>query len=92
MPFLTTTNPLFRKTSLLKLNDRYKLQICKLMCNTLTGFDVEHNIFTLASSDLSHIQEFQKANFLTERPRTRLGLNCYKYLVHNSSLVFQKLI
>ena len=51
------------------------------MCNTITGFDVEHNRFTLASSDHSHNTRFsKKMNFITERPRTRLGLNCFRYL------------
>ena len=59
----------------------YKLQTCKLMSNTITGFDVEHKRFTLASSIYSHNTKFpQKINFLIERPRTRLGLNCFKYL------------
>ena len=49
VPSLTTTNPLFKKTDVLKLNYVYKLQICKLMLNTITGFDVEHNRFTLVS-------------------------------------------
>ena len=60
---LTTTNPLFRKTGVLKLNDVYKLQICKLMPNTITGFDVEHNRFTLASSVHSHNTIFKKIKF-----------------------------
>ena len=34
-PDLTTTNPLFKKPDELKLNDVYKLQICKLMCSTI---------------------------------------------------------
>ena len=81
VPALTTTNPLFLKTGVLKLNDVYKLQICKLMRNTITGFDVDHNRFTLASSAHSHNTRFsKKMNFITERPRTRLGLNCFKYL------------
>ena len=33
---LTTTNPLLKK--MLKFNDVYKLQICIVMSNTLTGF------------------------------------------------------
>ena len=66
---------------MLKLNDVYKLQICKLMCNTITGFDVDHNRFTFASSAHSHNTRFsKKKNFITERPTTRLCLNCFKYL------------
>ena len=35
----------------------------------------------LASSAHSHNTRFsKKKNFITERPRTRLGLNCFKYL------------
>ena len=60
MPALTTTNILFKKTSVLKLNDVYKLQICKLMHNTITGFDVDHNRFTLASSVHSHNTRFSE--------------------------------
>ena len=49
MPALTLTNQLFMKTGLLKLNGALKLQICKLMKNSMTGFDVEHISFTLYS-------------------------------------------
>ena len=71
----TTTNSLFKKTGVLKLNDVNKLQICKFMCNTITGFDLEHNRFTLASSVHSHNTRFsKKMNFIAKRPRTRLGL------------------
>ena len=58
LPALTTTNPLFEKKCVLKLNDVYKLQVCKLMLNTLIGFDVEHNGFTLASFVHSHNTRF----------------------------------
>ena len=52
------------------------------MRNTITGFAVDRNRFTLASSAYSHNTRFskKKKNFITERPRTRLGLNCFKYL------------
>ena len=70
MPALTTTKPLFEKTGVLKL------QIYKLIHNTITGFDKDHNRFTLASSVHSHsIRFLKKMNFITERPRTRLGIN-----------------
>ena len=49
---------------MLKLNDVYKLQICKLMRNTMTGFDVDHNTFTLASSAHSHNTRFSKKKIL----------------------------
>ena len=63
MPAFTTTKPLFKKTGILKLNDVYKLQICKLMRNTITGFDVNHNRFSLLAL-LTHItQDFQKKEF-----------------------------
>ena len=69
MPALTTTNPLFKKTGVLKLKDEYKLQIPKLMHNTIRGFDVEHNRFTLASSVHLHNTRFsKKINFITKRP------------------------
>ena len=42
VPDLTPTNQLFVKTGLLKLNDVFKLQVSKLMQNSITGFDVEH--------------------------------------------------
>ena len=82
VPALTTTNPLFKKTGVQKLNDVYKLQICKLMRNTITGFNVGHNRFTFASSIHSHSTRFskKKKNFITKRPNTRLGLNCFIYL------------
>ena len=48
------------------------------MCKTLTGFDLENNRFTFSSSVLLQNTGFSKnLNFLTERPRTRLGLNCF---------------
>ena len=48
------------------------------MHNTISGFGVDHNRFTLASSAHSQKQSFQKKkNFITI---TRLGLNCFKYL------------
>ena len=81
VPALTPSNPLFVKTGLLKLNDVFKLQVCKLMQNSMTGFDVEHKSFTLTSSLHSHNTRFsKKLNFITERPRTRLGLNSFRYL------------
>ena len=39
--------PSLKKTGVLKLNYVYKLQICKLMRNTITGFDVDHNTSVL---------------------------------------------
>ena len=57
-PALTLTNPL--KTGLLKLNDVFNLQVCKLMQNSMTGFDVEHKSFTLASSLHSPNTRFSK--------------------------------
>ena len=47
---LTPTNPLFVKTGLLKLNDVFKLQVCKLMQISMTRFDVEHKSFICSSS------------------------------------------
>ena len=47
------------------------------MCNTIIGFDVDHNRFTFASSGHSHnLMFWKKMNFITERPRTRHDLNC----------------
>ena len=46
VPALTQTNPLFVKTGLLKLNDMFKLQVCKLMQISMTGFDVEHKVYS----------------------------------------------
>ena len=73
VPALTTRNPFFQ-TSVLKLNDVYKLQICKLMRNTITGSDVDNNtiyIANLLSIDLhllpllTHITKgFQKKRIL----------------------------
>ena len=51
------------------------------MGNTITGSDVEHNRFTLAISVHSHSRRLKKKkNFITERPRKRLCLGCYKFL------------
>ena len=50
------------------------------MQNSMTGFDVEHKTFTLTSSLHSHNTRFsEKLNFISERPRTRLGLNYFRY-------------
>ena len=81
LPALTPTSPLFVKNGLLKLNYVLKLQVCKLMQNSITGFYVEHKSFTLAISLYSHIKTFsKKLNFIIGRPRTRLGLNSFSYL------------
>ena len=73
--------PWLQQTLCLKNTGELKLQICKLMCNTITGFDVENNGFTLASFVHLNSTSFSiKKNFITERPRTRLGLNCFRYL------------
>ena len=80
VPALSPTNPLFVKTGLLKLNDVLKLQVCKFIQNSITGFDVEHKSFTLTSSLHLHYTRFsKKLNFITERHRTRLGLNFFRY-------------
>ena len=64
---LITTNPLFKKTGVLTLNYVYKLQICKLLSNTITGFNVEHNRFTFSSPGHSHNTRFlKKMNFMTK--------------------------
>ena len=69
------------KFFVLKLNDVFKLQVCKLIHNITTGFDVKYNRFPLASSvHLQNTRFSQKMNFIIERPRTRLGLNCFRYL------------
>ena len=79
VPALTPTKPLFVKIGLLKLNDVFKLQVCKLIQNNMTGFDVEHKSFTLTSSLHSHNTRFsKKINFITKRPR--LGLNSFRFL------------
>ena len=90
VPALTTTNPQFKKSGLLKLKWCVKSLICKLMCNTITGFDVEHNRFTLASSVHLHNTRFskKKKNFITERPRTRLDLNCFRYRIPSFGLEY----
>ena len=81
VPALTPTNPLFIKTGFLKLNEVLKLQICKLMQNTIRGFEVDHNCFTPVSSLHSHNTRFsKKSNFILERPRTLLGLSSFRYL------------
>ena len=51
------------------------------MKNSMTGFNVEHKKFTLASFLHSYNTRFsKKLNFITERPRTRLGLNSCRHL------------
>ena len=50
------------------------------MQNSITGFDVEHKSFTLTGSLHLHNTRFsKKINFITKRPRTRLGLNSFRY-------------
>ena len=84
MPALTLTNQLFMKTGLLKLNGALKLQICKLMKNSMTGLDIGHKSFTLASSLHSHNTRLSKVlNFKTEKTRSRLDLNSFRYLGTN---------
>ena len=68
---------MFVKTNLLNLNDLFKLQISKLEQNKMTRFDVEHKSFTYASS-FTHYKNLKK--IVTERLRTRLGLNSFRYL------------
>ena len=81
VPALTPTNPLFVKTGLLKLIDVFKLQLCILMKNNMPGFHVGHKSFTLACTLHSLNTWFsKKLNFITERLRTRLGLNSFRYL------------
>ena len=78
---LTRTNQLFLKTGLLKLNDVFKLQVCILMQNSMTGFDVKNKSFTFASSLYSkNTSFFRKLSFITERRGTRLGPNSFRYL------------
>ena len=81
VPALTSTNSLFVKTGILKLNEIFNLQVCKLMLNTLRGFEVDHSCFTPISIVHSHNTRHSKNNnFVVERPRTRLGLNSFRYL------------
>ena len=91
MPALTPTNPLFTKTGLLKLKYVFKLQLCKLMQNSMPGFEVEHESFTLSISlHLHNIRFPEKLNFITGRPRIRVGLNSFRYL--GFGLVSQKIL
>ena len=43
---MTPTNPLFLKTGLLKLNEMFDSQVCKLMQCTMTLFNVDHSSCT----------------------------------------------
>ena len=58
------------------------MQVCKLMQNSMTEFEVEHKkTFILASSLHSHNTKFSKKLYLiTERHRTRLCLNSIRFL------------
>ena len=81
VPALTPTNSLFVKTGILKCNEVFKLQVCKLMLNTLRGFEVDHSCFTPVSMVHAHNTRHSKNNnFVVERPRTGLGLNSFRYL------------
>ena len=57
---MTLTNQLFVKTGLLKLNDVFKLQVGKLMQNSMTEFDVEHKSFNLLVLFIHTTQGFLK--------------------------------
>ena len=46
VPDLTPTNSLFIKIGFLKLNEVLDLKICKLIQNTIGGFEIDHNYFT----------------------------------------------
>ena len=72
---------LFVKTGILKLNEIFNLYVCKLMLNTLRGFEVDYSGFTPVSMVHSHNTRHSKNNnFIVERPRTELGLNSIRYL------------
>ena len=78
---LWPTNTLFIKTGFLKLNEVLDLKICKLMQNTIWGFEVDHNCFTPVSTICSHNTKVsKKSNFVLQNPRTLLGCNSFRYL------------
>ena len=75
------TNSLSVKTGILKFNEVFNLQVCKLMLNTLRGFEVDHSCFTPVSMVHAHNTRHSKNNnFVVERPRTGLDLNSFRYL------------
>ena len=81
VPALTITNPLLLKTGLLKLNEMLDLQVCKLMQNNLSGLDVDYSSFTPVYSVQLHDTRFsRKLNYISERPRARLGQTSFRYL------------
>ena len=81
VPALTLTNALFLKTGILKFNEMFNLKVCKLMPNTLEGFEVDHSCFSSINMVHTHNKRYLKNNnFVVERPRTGLGLNSFKYL------------
>ena len=90
MPALTPTNSLFLKTGILKFNEVFNLQVCKLMLNTLREFEVDHSCFTPVSMVYTH--NTKNNNFVIEKPRTGLGLNSFKYYGLICALVFQKFL
>ena len=81
MPALIPTNLLFLKTGIPKFNEVFNLQVCKLLQNTLRGFEVDHSCFTQVNMVHTHNSRHSKNNdFVVERPRTGLGLNSFKSL------------
>ena len=60
LPALTPTNSLFFKTGVLKLNEVFNLQVCKLMLNTLRGFEVDHSCFTPEVWFIHTVEDIQK--------------------------------
>ena len=51
---MTPTNSLLIKTSYLKTNEVFKLQVCKLMLETLSRFEIEQSCFTPISMVHTH--------------------------------------
>ena len=60
VPAMTSTNSLFVKTGILKLNEIFNFQVCKLMLNTLIGFEVDHSCFTPVNGTFTQYQTFKK--------------------------------
>ena len=86
VPALISTNSLFVKTGILKLNEIYNLRVCKMMLNTLRGFEVDHSCFNPVSMVHSQNTRYLKNNNFID-----LGLNSFRYLGPSYGQMFKKI-
>ena len=79
MPALTPTNSLFEKTDILKFNEVYNSQNCKLMLNTLRRLEIDHICFTRVSIIHTHKKRHSKNNNFVAKDLEQ-SLDSFMYL------------